>query len=50
MTWQADEEVSSFVTPAKAGVHKSFKSLDSGFRRDDRNVNNGCLVQPAEAE
>jgi hypothetical protein len=32
---EALAELSLSVTPAKAGVHKSLKNLDSGFRRND---------------
>jgi len=32
------EKVKIGVTPAKAGVQKSLKNLDSGFRRNDGKV------------
>jgi hypothetical protein len=30
------EKLDKSVTPAKAGVQKSLKELDSGFRRNDK--------------
>ena len=34
-THEALAELSNSVTPAKAGVQKLLKNLDSGFRRND---------------
>jgi hypothetical protein len=35
MAWQDAEKPATDVTPAKAGVQKSLKSLDSRFRGND---------------
>ena len=35
ITMEALAELSNSVTPAKAGVQKLLKNLDSGFRRND---------------
>ena len=36
----ASQKVEDHVTPAKAGVHKELKSLDSCFRRNDNEGKN----------
>jgi hypothetical protein len=33
------QKIAASVTPAKAGVQNVLKSLDSGFRRNDRKAN-----------
>ncbi len=35
LTLEALAELANSVTPAKAGVQKFLKNLDSGFRRND---------------